>query len=281
MRTLKVYLHGATMGTPPGRNTHQRAKRGNVGGWSPGATRRNVAFLRSVEPDTLHVTEHGELLYGIAFTLTVRDCPPTSDDWTRLRRAFLKRLQRAGMHRAHWVTEWQRRGVPHLHGCAWSTSPKFDIDIIRAWLDLASPYGVSPRGQHLAAITDPLGWFKYLAKHAARGVQHYQRSAENVPAGWVKTGRVWGHWGEWDTRPPIELYVSDRTFFRLRRLARSWRIADARSSGDARRIASARRMLTSHDRALSELRGVSEWIPQDTYLALLDLARGTEDVHDS
>ncbi|MFO5973161.1 hypothetical protein, partial [Pseudomonas aeruginosa] len=54
-----------------------------------------------------------------ALTPTVRDCPPTSDDWHRLLKAWAMRMQRAGMIRLHWVTEWQRRGVPHLHCAIW------------------------------------------------------------------------------------------------------------------------------------------------------------------
>ncbi|WP_425527867.1 rolling circle replication-associated protein, partial [Xylella fastidiosa] len=56
---------------------------------------------------------------GLALTLTVRDCPATAQEWQRMRRAWEKRMKRAGMIRVHWVTEWQRRGVPHLHCAIW------------------------------------------------------------------------------------------------------------------------------------------------------------------
>lgn len=269
------------MGTPPRTNDHLRTRRGNVGGWSTGSTRRNIAFLRSVVPDTLICTPDGELLHGYAFTLTLRDCPTTSDDWHKLRKAFLYRLRRSGMHRLHWVTEWQRRGVPHLHGCVWSTDINYDRAILSHWLNISLPYGAGPQGQHVNRINDAIGWFKYLAKHAARGVQHYQRSAENIPAGWRKTGRVWGHWGDWDTRDALKLHVEDSTYYRLRRLVRSWRKADARDSGDRFRIRSARKMLSCPDRLQSEIRGISEWVDIDTMLLLLDLARGTDQVEHS
>ena len=51
------------------KNDHMRAKRGEVGGWSEGAARRNVRFLYGIEERELH----GD---GFAVTLTVRDCPP-------------------------------------------------------------------------------------------------------------------------------------------------------------------------------------------------------------
>ncbi|WP_216072449.1 hypothetical protein, partial [Acinetobacter baylyi] len=79
------------------RNNHVRAKRGEVNGWSPSASRNNTKFLRSV-----HVP--GLTGAAVAFTLTVRDCPPTSDDWKILRETFIKRLRRAGMVRLHWLT---------------------------------------------------------------------------------------------------------------------------------------------------------------------------------
>lgn len=278
MRTLKVYLHGATMGTPPRNNSHLRAKRGNVTGWSSSATRRNVAFLRSVVPDTLMVDHNGEYLHGYAFTLTLKNCPPTAEDWHKIRKAFVERLRRAGMYRLHWVTEWQRRGVPHLHGCVWATDPKIRLLIIGHWLSVAAQYEAGHRGQHVNLLTDAVGWFKYLAKHAARGVQHYQRSSENIPAGWIKTGRVWGYSGEWDTRDHIQIKIEDATYYRLRRLVRSWRKADARQSGDKYRIKSSRTMLECHLRGLSEVRGISEWVDQETMLTLLDCARGLDRV---
>jgi len=192
MRTLKLYLHGATMGTPPSQNSHSRSKRGEVGGWSSSATRRNIAFLRSVEPDSLDYSPNQDLLVGFAITLTLRDCPPTSEIWHTLRRKFIKRIERMGLVRSHWVTEWQRRGVPHLHGAFWlPVSSNQDIPlttatIISHWLAVAAPYGVSYRAQHSSLIHDAVGWFQYVAKHAARGVKHYQRSSENIPEGWKK-----------------------------------------------------------------------------------------------
>ncbi|WP_213058401.1 rolling circle replication-associated protein, partial [Escherichia coli] len=112
MATLKLYHNGLTAGIPPMKNNHERAKRGEVKGWSKSASRNNTKFLRSVHvPDLTGA--------AVAFTLTIRDCPPSSEDWKILRENFIKRLRRAGMVRLHWLTEWQQRGVPHLHGIAY------------------------------------------------------------------------------------------------------------------------------------------------------------------
>lgn len=51
---------------------------------------------------------------------------------------------------------------------------------------VASAYGAGLRGQHARIIDGPVGWFQYLAKHAARGVKHYQRTADSIPEGWQK-----------------------------------------------------------------------------------------------
>lgn len=280
MRTLKVYLHGATMGTRPSTNSHNRAKRGKVGGWSAGATRRNVAFLRSVESESLLSSPDGPLI-GVAVTLTLRDCPATSADFHKLRRAFLMRMERMGMYRCHWVIEWQRRGVPHIHGALWFPMPDSPTGVAMLgeliadhWLTVAEPYGVSRRAQHLTVISDAIGWFQYVAKHAARGVSHYQRSSENIPEGWTTTGRMWGKTGDWVTRDAMQFDLSDDVYFRFRRLARSWRKADARGAGGYR-IRTARQMLKCNDADLSKLRGLSEWMPQDLTLALLYIARGS------
>lgn len=267
MPVLKSYRHGLTGGIPPMKNDHLRAKRGEVEGWSVGATRRNTAFLRSIREDLLTGA-------GIAFTLTLKDCPPTARDWHRIRRAWEKRMVRAGMVRLHWVTEWQRRGVPHLHGAIWFPDCYDALTVIDAWMAVAAEYGAGRRGQHWRIIDGPVGWFQYLSKHAARGVKHYQRSADNLPEGWQKrTGRVWGKSGDWPEAPVVEYRIDNGAWFVFRRLVRAWRKADARESGDRYRIRTARSMLTCHDRPTSEVRGVSEWLPsremQDRLIELL------------
>lgn len=262
MPVTTVYRHGGKGGVAPSVNSHQRAKRGDVEGWSEGATRRNTQFLMSIREDRLTGA-------GVALTLTLRECPPTAAEWHRLRRAWVKRMERAGMVRLHWVTEWQRRGVPHLH-CALWWPDCYDLSTpISAWVDVAAPYGASHRGQHARPIDGPVGWFQYLAKHAARGVKHYQRSADNMPEGWQrKTGRVWGHSGDWPVAEPRKFGLEDQHgdggWFRLRRMVRAWRSADARASGVAWRIRSARSMLKSADPVLSRLHGFSEWMPGET-----------------
>jgi len=278
MRTLSLYRHGLTMGTAPLRNTHLRAKRSVVQGWSANATRRNIAFLRSINSETLDISSHGEMLFGVAITLTLKDCPATHHDWENLRVSFIKRLRRMGLVRFHWVTEWQKRGVPHLHGAFWlpsSNSRHIDLNLMSGirnhWLELTSKYGTKSNGQYLTEITDSLGWFQYLAKHSARGLNHYQRSSDNIPEGWKTTGRMWGRGGDWDVSEPQKFILDEKGFFIFRRIARSWRKADARKSDSPFRIVKARTMLKHNDKDLSKLRGVSEWINDDLSLQILDM----------
>lgn len=201
-------------------------------------------------------------------------------------------MRRAGMIRLHWVTEWQRRGCPHMHGAVWFP-PDVPASVVRAraidaWLTLSAAYGSGSRGQDVHVITGAVGWFQYVSKHAARGVKHYQRSSENVPDAWkLKTGRMWGKVGDWPVREKIRLNVQDQHgdggWFAYRRLVRGWRVADARAAGDQRRVYLAKRMLTCNEAKLSRVRGVSEWIPQEVTLSMLaNLAvRGYAIVHES
>lgn len=249
------------------KNSHQRALRGDVQGWSEGAARRNTEFLMSVIETRLDG-------YGVAVTLTVRDCPPTAHDWHRLRRAWIKRMERVGMIRLHWVTEWQRRGVPHLHGAIWFPDWEPALAVIPAWVEVAGKYGAGFRGQHSRRIDGVVGWFQYLAKHAARGVKHYQRNPDNIPDGWKKrTGRVWGYTGDWPRQEALRFNLEDQHgdggWFAFRRLVRAWRIADARASGDRYRIRSARRMLTCSDPVRARMLGFTEWMPYEVQMALL------------
>ena len=263
MPVLKVYHHGTTAaaGNMPNKNP---PKRGKVIGWSAAAVRRNTQFLYSVRAQDL--TGH-----GFAVTLTLRDCPASHDDWHRLRTAYVKRLRRMGMIRLHWVTEWQRRGVPHLHVAVWLPDPANDheagrqvIALTRHWLEAgAADLGSQERGQHVTKIDGPVGWFQYVSKHASRGAQHYQRDDSALPHQWEKTGRLWGYSGHWPTDEAMKFDVSKPAFFAFRRIVQRWRLADARASGDRRRIRSARRMLQASNRNVGEVRGVSEWVPMD------------------
>lgn len=246
--------------------------RGNVDGWSPKACARNASFLRSVnERDLTGV--------GFALTLTVQRCPATHAEWHKLRLAIIECLRRLGLIRLHWVIEWQRRRVPHLHIAAYFEvdpgpdgmgAPRLVQKITAHWLRIAAPFNASPRSQTVKPLYDAVGWFQYSAKHASRGVAHYQRSPDCQPAHWEKTGRVWGKCGDWPTVDPQRLEVSNRAFWAFRRICRNWRVADARGEGKPHRIKSARRALRCTDRAKSDVRGVSEWIPEAVVLRVVD-----------
>ena len=107
-----------------------------------------------------------------------------------------------------------------------------------------------------------------------------------IPKGWQKTGRMWGHLGDFPTREPMGLELDERGWFQFRRIVRGWRLAQARASKSfsrdlvrrlldeqtrRRRIKSARRMLQCSDLGLSRCRGVSEWIPLSLGLSIAEV----------
>ena len=265
---ISAYVNGATGGYPPPPRDHSRdAPRGIVKGWSRDAVRRQNKWLYSIDTDRLDQA-------GYAITLTVRDCPASADEWSALRRAFFMRLTRAGMLRVHWLTEWQRRKVPHLHAAIYFPAEMTEREVLRlvvlAWLELAADFGSSLKGMDCKPISGAVGWLKYLSKHASRGVGHYQRNGH--PPGWVKTGRLWGYGGLWPVVTPQRFTVPNgAASHRYRRLVRSWRVADAKRSGDVRRIRAARRMYSSTDPRVSAVRGMSEWTPEHVVLGFLGL----------
>lgn len=281
--------------------THQRrgGPRGNVTGWSPGAARRNIAFLRSV--DERELTGH-----GYAITLTVKDCPGTIEDWTTCLDKWIKRQRRSGLIRLHWVMEYQARAVPHLHCAAWYDDAAASIKAITDWVEITQHLRTGPRGQHIREIDGPIGWFQYMAKHCGRGSKHYQRQQGLLPEKWTKSPRVWGKSGDWPTVDPAEGTITDNQFYRLRRRVRSLRVAQARAAVPgpgwdwingtlftkelARSMAIApqligsvktqlrprlrhlqyvRAMLKNNDPKKSAVLGVSEWITSDHQQELL------------
>lgn len=278
MATFKAYPNGATMGT--GNPAPVGGPRGAVTGWSAASVRRHKRWLYSVEAPGLTGS-------GAAVTLTLRDIPPDHEAWAAVLKRLFQRLRDSNMTRWHWVVEWQRRGAPHVHLAVYSDD--LDPDAIGAvviahWRALtAKPYGSAARGQTSVEITGALGWLKYLSKHASRGVAHYQR--QGMPAGWSKSGRLWGYGGSWPVSEPVAGVLDQRQFWAVRRMVRRYAIAQARSAAlaysaadhpDSPRKAAAawdsvawtRRMLSCNDRALSTVRGVSDWVPGPVFLEL-------------
>lgn len=257
MRTVTAYNNGATMGA--GNPDPSGGPRGAVLGWSPSSVRRHKRWLYSVDALSLSGV-------GTAVTLTLRDCPPSHQDWQYVLQLLMQWLRDNGAIRWHWVVEWQRRGVPHLHMAAYGPRD-MGPDIEAAWVRITSLYGSDHRGQVSKPITGPMGWLKYLSKHASRSVKHYQR--QGMPSGWSKTGRLWGYGGDWPTELPIKAEVTPQTFWKIRRAVQKWARADAVSRGDNRSAAYLKRSRACSDRSLSEVRGISEWVPQDVMLELL------------
>lgn len=282
---VTAYANGMTLGTPPPPRDHsQDAKRGRIVGWTPDAVRRHKKWLYGVQAPELDGL-------GLAFTLTLRDCPPDAESWSRVLRALVKRLERAGAVRLHWVVEWQRRKVPHLHGAVYfpaGTEEHVAIaQVFVAWFAVAKPYGAGVRSQTVDVISGTVGWLQYLSKHAARGVAHYQRQGR--PEGWESTGRLWGKRGTWPLAEPMRFDVDRAGGNRLRRLVRSWRVADARAAlaqqianpvrdpieqakrerTARQRIRSARGMLRCSDPKRAAVRGASEWLGEEVTIALV------------
>lgn len=264
MPVLKVYPNGLTMGT--GNPSPTGGIRSKVSGWSASATRRLVRWLYSVQVPLLTGT-------GYAVTLTVKDCPPSSAEWASARRDWIKRVQRiqGTFLRLHWLTEWQKRKVPHMHCAVYFEDAITKELLIFAWLQvcLARGWVASWNSQDVKEMDGALGWLKYQAKHSSRGVRHYQRQGK--PPGWETTGRLWGYVGDWPLALPLEANLTRDQQFRLRRLMRSRAIADARASQNWKRLAIMRRSLKCSDRVMSQVRGISHWVDQEQTLRLLDL----------
>lgn len=262
MPTLSVSPNGYFAGVP-GRNKTNVRKRSYIkAGWSHDVTRRHLKFLYSVD----HTRLSG---VPFAYTLTTRDCPLTPVDYHRLIRSYIKRLQRKGVYRYHWLIEWQSRGVPHLHGIGYASSGLSPSDFVDHWIDVAAEYYALPGAQCVKPMHDSDGWHKYLAKHASRGVSHYQRQQDNMPKHWDTTGRMWGVSRNWPTRD-LKLRVSYPVYHRLRRLQAKLDQSSARAAADYKRLARARKLLKCNDYSRSTVAGIHSWLPDDILLSYLN-----------
>lgn len=242
MAKLTLFPNGAKIAQGPKFKTSTPATRGEISGWSRSALNRNADFLRSVD------FSGGVPPCMFACTFTIRDCPETPEDFANLIYKVLFRFRRMGFITYHWVIEWALRSrypeagsVPHLHmilildrsmSAPISFGGHIADAICHAWLDVSAEYGSNFRAQHVAYIgADWVGWFAYVAKHAARGASHAQRSAD-VPKNWRKTGRLWGKGGQWVTAKS-EYEIGHQAFFDIRRVM--LRHAIARCKQDLRK----------------------------------------------
>lgn len=254
---ITVLPNGVTASFPRvGPLAEQSAKRGKVQGWSVQSTRRLRRWFYAVDGQALDGA-------GWAVTLTVRDLPPKPEDWKEVRERFVARTRRAGLLRGQWLTEFQRRGVPHLHGVFYFPGEVRTVgeELVAHWLAAAADYGPAARGQTAKRVTGLVGWLQYQAKHSVRGVKHYQRAT--VPEAWREgTGRLWGVVGEWPTREEV-IEVSAADYHRFRRLLRGWLVAEARRQGDVHRAAWLRGLLRDPDPKRSRVRAVGEFCPEE------------------
>lgn len=282
MAKITVMPNGVKGGLNSKGNTLPK-KRGICNGWSAGSARRNMGFLHSIRTD---------LIEGPAFTYTrtLRDMPPSHAEWAALVKKSTLFLMRNGAIRYHWVTEWTRRGVPHMHGIVYldPESPNYQlpIDADRHWLKMTRHLGTQRQGQDWKELQGTTGWFKYVSKHAGRGYAHYQRAKGQLPKEWQQTGRMWGSGGHWPTDEQAFNLTND-AYFRFRRLIRSYLTSESRSEIAKRKrfvhtktgpdrlqeavnmLKYRKRMLKRTDKVLSTVRGLNEWAPRGVTVQML------------
>lgn len=261
-------------------------------GWTVNVARRNEQRLQQIDFDAVE---------GVpAFVTLTMPSGQMGDVSAAMFHGWLKRwlqfMKRHGLRHYYWILEFQASGNPHLHVLAWLDHAWDALETYRAlrsWVGILNKSGVGARlqgqiwenidvggelvvdGERVPAHPERV--LMYLAKHAARGVAHYQRQIENMPDDWrYRSGRVWGHDRGLPLRAQQDFETDYPTFWTFRRLVRRWRLAEARGIKDADRrrkaISQARGSLRCSRRDVSPYRGVSAWVPSDVASALLDAA---------
>jgi len=239
-----------------------------VVGWSRGAARRNTAWLQSVDGHRLPPV-------GLALTLTMGGWPDSPESFHAARRAFLAFAAREGWTLQHWVVESTSLGRPHLHMALFGggARPAARWMLVLKWLSICDKNGwpVTDHAQTVEPITSLVGWLKYVSKHGARGVSHYQRSTP--VRGWETTGRLWGHTSNWPTPDPERWDLEDREFYRFRRilvgLVRSRLRASGASSTMRQRVGS---QLRNPDESKSRRAGITYWLDADVADAIVTVS---------
>lgn len=261
-------------------------------GWTVNVARRNEQRLQQVDFDAIE----GFPAF-VTLTMPAQQMADVSaamfHSWLK---SWLRYMKRHGLLHYYWILEFQATGNPHLHVLVWldrEWEPLETFKALRSWVGILNKSDVGARlqGQIWEAIdvggelvvdgervpAHPERVLMYLAKHAARGVAHYQRQVENMPEDWqYRSGRVWGHDRGLPLREQQDFETDYPTFWTFRRLVRRWRLAEARGIKDYDRrraaISQARSCLKCPRPDISPYRGVSAWIPSDVASQLLDAA---------
>lgn len=243
MPRLTLCPTGVVASQTQGRGNTAPRKRGSVTGWTAGAARRNDLFLRSIDFKAVEALG----LFGYAATMTLPTAPPTAADFKQRLKKFLRFTVASGAQFIHYVIEMQPRRnspdgpVPHIHMVAFfpisygpvnqNSQSKLQgpVLLFLYWNEAFREFGPLVTAQHIEKIHDLRGWSRYVAKHGARSETHYQRLRGLLPAGWLKTGRVWGAIGDWPRyKEAVEL--SYKAHYAFRRFATNLQLADVRQS---------------------------------------------------
>lgn len=261
-------------------------------GWTPNVARRNEQRLQQIDFDAID-----GIPAFVTLTMPAQQMGDVSaamfHGWLK---SWLRYMKRHGLQHYYWILEFQASGNPHLHVLVWldhDCDPLETFKALRSWVGILNKSGVGARlqGQIWESIdvggeitvdgervpAHPERVLMYLAKHAARGVAHYQRQVENMPEDWkYRSGRVWGHDRGLPLREQLDVECDYPTFWAYRRLVRRWRLAEAQGIADPERrrmaIRQARGMLKCPRSDISPYRGISAWVPSDVASALLDAA---------
>lgn len=253
---MKILANGFSMGKGnPNPLPNIRTK---CEGWSLASARSHRKFLQSIELEKLTGV-------GLALTLTVRDVPPSAEDLEKTRKAWVRKMLKAGAIRLTYVMEWQARRAPHFHVATYfpEARPGLGKWCLDQWRQVAAKYRPRVVGQKATPITDANGWNQYTSKHLQKSVRDYQRSNDNIPPEWDGTGRLWGRSGTWPIGEEQEIDLRKKEFYRVRRVAHRLRRAQARSSRNPRRISRSRRSMKRSPREMSAHMGVNMWMPRE------------------
>lgn len=271
-------------------------ERTNTKGWTPNVARRNEQRLQQIDFDAIDGTP--------AFVTLTMPSQQMEDVSAAMFHGWLKRwlqyMKRHGMLHYYWILEFQGSGNPHVHILVW-IDHEFDVleqyRALISWVNMLDKSNIGARLQ--AQVWEPIDVggeivvdgervpahpervLMYLAKHAARGVAHYQRRIENMPDDWqYRSGRVWGHDRGLPLREQDDFECSYKEFWQYRRLVRRWRLSEANAITDPERkraaVVQARRMLRCSRPDVSPFRGVSAWVPESVAKQLFDSIEGGE-----
>lgn len=218
MAKLCMMRYGCTLSFTHGNSAHmmteaQKHNKTRNKGWTIATSRNLTNYLMRLDFTSVPGTP-----YAITLTIPARYMNyVSSTQFHTMLAAWIRHARRRyGLIHYYWIIEFTAQGTPHIHMTIWciNTTTVYNrhtqshetihlpplitqTAMLTNWITICAKHDIPATltAQNFRPIDNtPETWLAYTAKHATRGITHYQRRLDHMPQDWqTHPGAMWGH----------------------------------------------------------------------------------------